>query len=202
MQVERRRLWQCRLWEVRQRLFVVKGLAICPALCGLGLVEDAAAKEELLSYCFISLLRILRVVDQTDSVVICHHRAVMRRYRHGRCAGRSPETGAYRGVLGQLDKTEDYYSQYRRGFKLVTKSKPWGCANASGIWYMGRTTGRGGGGCAGPGTVAAQLAFEVVARVLGEMRGAQSTRTSETVRRYGREALICILFNFPLKRTR
>lgn len=44
------------------------------------------------------------MVDQTDSVVTCHHRAVMRRYRHGRCAGRSPETGAYRAVLGQLDK--------------------------------------------------------------------------------------------------
>lgn len=29
----------------------------------------------------------------------------MRRYRHGRCAGRSPETGAYRGVLDKRKTT-------------------------------------------------------------------------------------------------
>lgn len=50
MQLERRRLCGSADYErFRQRLSVVKGLAICPALCGLGLVEDVAAQEELLS---------------------------------------------------------------------------------------------------------------------------------------------------------
>lgn len=47
-------LWQCRLREVRQRLFVVYGLALCSALCSVGLAEDAVAPEKLLSYCIIS----------------------------------------------------------------------------------------------------------------------------------------------------